>query len=103
MRRTEYKKAKIEITSDGITVWINNENGLIGRFGRAGIDIHRCSIEQSEKGECLYCTHTFTVAKDWDTFVVKMKELYDVVVPWKHKPLRFRRSYRRGKSQVLQP
>ena len=78
------------IMSDGITVWVNGSDGMIGRFGRAGIDIHRCQKEQSEHGECLYCTHAMTTAEDWQTFVAKMKEIYNIDVPEKHRPDRFK-------------
>lgn len=81
---------KHEIHSDGVTVWVNSEDGLIGRFGRHGIDIHRVLCQQSSAGECLYCTHAKTTSEDWDTFVAKMLELYGVRVPEKHKPRRFR-------------
>ena len=85
---------RIETTSDGITVWINGFDGLLGRFGRQGIDIHRNACEQSENGECLYCTHCVTTAEDWPVFVEKMKELHDVVVVEKYRPNRFRKERR---------
>lgn len=78
------------IESDGITVWVNGEGSLLGRFGRFGIDIHKPIEEQATNGECLYCTHAATTAADWDTFVAKMKELYGIKVPEKYKPNRFR-------------
>lgn len=81
---------KHEIHSDGVTVWVNSLNGLIGRFGRQGIDIHRVLRQQSSSGECLYCTHAKTVASDWPIFVAKMEELHGVHVPENHKPKRFR-------------
>lgn len=78
-----------DITSDDRTVWVNGAAGCIGRFGTNGIDIHRPITEQSA-GECLFCTHEPTKPEDWDTFVVKMKELYGIDVPEEHRPRRFR-------------
>jgi hypothetical protein len=80
-------RAGCQILSDGVTVWVNAEGGLIGRFGRAGIDIHRVLGEQCE-GECLYCTHNWTTTEDWPVFVAKMRELHGVAVPEKHRPKR---------------
>lgn len=82
-------KGRVVVESDGTTVWVNTLDGMIGRFGRAGIDIHRPLKEQSEKGECLYCTHAMTTSRDWPIFVQKMKELFDIDVPESHKPARF--------------
>lgn len=79
-----------DIDSDGITVWINSAFGLLGRFGRMGIDIHRPVEEQKDYGECLFCTHAPTTREDWDIFVAKMKELFGVVVPKRHMPKRLR-------------
>lgn len=75
------------IDSDGTTVWVNSATYCLGRFGRFGIDIHR-EPGQHDVGECLFCTHGETTTADWDTFVEKMKELYFIVVPKKHKPVR---------------
>lgn len=78
-----------EISTDGITVWINGESGLIARFGVRGIDIHRPASEQ-HSGECLYCTHEESTARDWDTFVLKVYEHFGIRVGDSHKPVRFR-------------
>jgi hypothetical protein len=78
-----------DITSDGVTVWVNGENGLIGRFGRMGIDIHRPANEQAQK-VCLHCTHEPVRSDDWDVFVAKMKEHFDITVSEEYKPLRFK-------------
>jgi hypothetical protein len=78
-----------DITTDGRTVWVNGEGGLLGRFGPRGIDVHRPMGEQSANGECLYCTHSHTSAADWDTFVAKMAEHFSIVVPPRFKPRAF--------------
>ena len=78
--------------TDGRTVWVNGDVSLIGRFGMRGIDIHRPLEEQTEKGECLYCTHVVTTREDWNTFVEKMLELFAIKVPAKLMPERFRPS-----------
>lgn len=80
---------KPEIITDGRTVWVNTWC-CIGRFGFAGIDIHREPGEAQTKGECLYCTHEPTTRTDWDTFVQKMKELHGVEVPQQFMPDRFK-------------
>lgn len=76
--------------TDGITVWVNGGGGLIGRFGRQGVDIHQPMSEQQTHGECLFCTHGPTTPADWDTFVEKMLELHQIKVSAKFKPKRFR-------------
>jgi hypothetical protein len=73
--------AEYEITTNGATVWVNGATGLLGRFGIHGIDIHRKLEEQSEKGQCLFCTHETTTGHDWMTFVAKMKEFHGIEVP----------------------
>ncbi len=78
------------IETDGVTVWVNGAGSCLGRFGRNGIDIHRALGEQQELGECLHCTHEETNAADWDIFVEKMKDHYNIKVASKYKPLRFR-------------
>lgn len=81
---------KHQITSDGVTVWVNGERGLLGRFGRNGIDVHHAPSAQQTKGECLFCTHAPTTIEDWETFRAKMQEHYGIVVPRSHLPERFR-------------
>jgi hypothetical protein len=78
-----------DIMSDGKTVWINGAYGLLGRFGLYGIDVHRPLTDQSEKGECLHCTHEPTTRADWDVFVAKMLEHCGVHVPDEYMPERF--------------
>lgn len=78
-----------QIDSDGVTVWVNGAFGLLGRFGRNGIDVHRPVEDQMVRGECLHCTHEPTTAADWDIFVSKMKELFGITVPEAYKPKRF--------------
>jgi len=78
------------VDSDGITVWVNGEGGLLGRFGKYGIDIHRPVGEQSAYGECLFCTHAETTYMDWRTFCKKMRTIFGVRVAVRHMPKRFR-------------
>lgn len=74
-----------EITTDGITVWINGEGALLGRFGVMGVDIHT-----QDMGECLQCTHARTTPEDWEDFKTGMLTHYGVVIADKYKPVRFR-------------
>ncbi len=67
-------------------MWVNGEQGLLGRFGPNGIDVHQPMSVQGVKGECLFCTHTKTTRKDWDIFVVKMNEHFGIRVPQTHMP-----------------
>lgn len=78
----------MNIHTDGITVWVNGPEGLLGRFGRYGIDIHRPLEEQTTGGECLFCTHSRVTPRDWDLFCQKMLEHFDIDVS-AHKPRRF--------------
>ena len=78
------------IDTDGKTVWVNGEINCLGRFGVMGIDVHRTLDEQSENGECLYCTHEPTNKQDWETFKVKIKEHFDIDVSDKYMPERFK-------------
>lgn len=79
-----------QIVSDGRTVWVNGpDGGMVGRFGLAGIDIHRSLADQMEKGECLFCTHTMTTADDWQLFIDKIRELFNVEIDDElHRPQR---------------
>lgn len=85
-----------EISSDYRTVWVNSAEGCLGRFGVNGIDIHRPMSEQRTKGECLHCTHEPTTLQDWGIFVLKMKEFFNIRVPAKYLPIRFRKEKRNG-------
>jgi len=81
-----------EIISDGKTVWVNGAEGLLGRFGRGGIDVHRPAVEQAETGrECLHCTHTAPTAADWDVFVLKMKEHHGIEVGNAYRPKKLKK------------
>jgi hypothetical protein len=94
MRCLAHKEVDVplaDITSDGVTVWVNGAGGLLGRFGRNGVDIHRPLSEQEEKGECLLCTHEPTTLADWEMFVQQMLEHFGVSVHYEtYMPDRFR-------------
>lgn len=74
----QVKPPKYEYHQDGITVWVNGETGLIGRFGKFGVDVHRISKEQRTKGECLACTHEETGINEWHFFVRMMLKHYAI-------------------------
>lgn len=79
-----------DITTDGITVWVNSVDGLVGRFGVRGIDIHNTAADIILTGnECLFCTHTETTRDDWLLFVHKMNELYGIKIATRFTPVRF--------------
>jgi hypothetical protein len=75
-----------EITTDGVTVWINSETALLGRFGVLGIDIH----DVDPTGHCLHCTHNRTTKEDWNLFQADMYEYHNVFVSDNYMPKRFR-------------
>lgn len=74
-----------QVSSDGVTVWVNSPTGSIGRFGLRGIDVHT-----EDTSGCLYCTHQDTTPRDWEVFCYKMAEHHGVVVPQHHMPDRFK-------------
>ena len=68
---------EFEITTDGITVWVNGPGVCIGRFGPRGVDVHRSAEEQmAGMGQCLDCREE----PDWSSFVASMKEHHGVEV-----------------------
>jgi len=86
-----------DITTDGVTVWVNGPRGLLGRFGRNGLDVHRPVEDQQEKGECLFCTHEPTTLADWKVFVEKMLLHFGVSVHYeKYMPDRLRLAVKTG-------
>ncbi len=92
-----------EITSDGRTVWVNGSDGLLGRFGPNGIDVHQPMSVQVQRGnECLHCTHEKTTLDDWHVFVAKMKEHFDIDVPAEHMPKALtKEAIKRGEVIIL--
>jgi hypothetical protein len=80
----------VEVSTDGVTVWVNTEVGCIARFGRGGIDIHRATEAQAVLDQCLFCTHAASTKTDWFLFVQKVQELYKFKVPQEYMPRRFR-------------
>lgn len=81
---------RVEAIASNETVWVNSDEGCIGRFGKRGIDIHRLPSEQGQKGQCLSCTYGPTTVEDWHRFVEEMKELHGVEIKESLMPRRFR-------------
>lgn len=72
-----------EITSDGVTVWVNDNMGTcIGRFGKLGFEVHRDTEGQLSGGsQCLACNErTDDFEADWATFKADMLRFYGVAV-----------------------
>lgn len=89
MRQTIQKTTigEVEILHDGRTVWVNDAEGNIGRFGPFGIDVHQTISEQIATGsECLACTVGPTSLKDWRQFQALMQHHYGVTVADRHMP-----------------
>lgn len=70
-------EAFFEAFSDGTTVWVNGSDGLIGRFGPRGVDVHA-------DGKCLPNTCTSTLARqtveDWRRFRHLLLQYHNVNV-----------------------
>lgn len=79
------------VETDGVTVWVHSSQGFtVARFGRMGIDIHNDLKDQEQgKPKCLMCSHSPTTSKDWDNFIIHMKQFYGVTIDHKYKPKRF--------------
>jgi hypothetical protein len=91
IRQKKINTPRYEIVSDGKTVWVNGRNGLLGRFGVNGVDVHRATKEQATQGECLFCTHEKTSAYDWCVFRLYMKKYHKIAVPSKYMPDRLKK------------
>ena len=78
----------MEIMSDGRTVWVNgSDGGLLGRFSRAGIDIHHPVAAQVETGkQCLNCKPGPTDGTDWTAFRDGMRDIYGAEISDRHTP-----------------
>ena len=82
---------EFEILHDNRTVWVNDREGNIGRFGPFGVDVHLTVAEQIATGkECLACTHGPTHLADWRSFQALMQEHYGVTVSDDHMPSKIR-------------
>lgn len=82
---------RYEVSSDGMTVWVDGPGGFVGRFGRQAIDIYnKLNLEESPGQSCLYFKKGTKDREDWETFLTKMKEFYGIEIPEKFTPMRFR-------------
>lgn len=70
-----------EIMTDGVTVWINVQQGLIGRLGPRGIDVHS---KPGDPAICLDCGRL--PEKPWERFVESMKKYHSVALDQKWQP-----------------
>lgn len=75
----------VQIHTDGRTVWVNGPNGLLGRLGPVGIDVHADTGPSLSGLHCLDCGPL--PEKPWEAFVVSMKEHHGVVVGDEWQPL----------------
>lgn len=74
---------QVEVDALGSRVWVNAEDGSsIARFNtKMGIDIHNTATAQmSGEPECLWCTHQPPTYKDWTNFLMKIKDIYGVLI-----------------------
>ena len=83
--------SEVDITSDGVTVWVNNDVGYcLGRFGKMGIDIHSNPKSVKEMQQCILCTHEQTTLGDGHRFIEGMRQHHNITVPDEYRPTRFR-------------
>ena len=77
----------VEFLADGRTVWVNGTDGLIGRFCKRGIDVHKGGM--CVTGSCIPgpCTRAH-----WEQFKALMLEHHGVDVWDKHMPEYLERS-----------
>lgn len=76
-----------QVLSNGERVWVNGPDGCsVARFSITGIDVHRPSAEQAEKGPCLDCQPGPMDEAGWQAFLESVEAHYDVKIPDKHKP-----------------
>ena len=71
----------IEIMTDGITVWVNTPEGLIGRLGPRGIDVH------AKPGSDVHCLDCRRLPENpWESFVGSMEKHHGVTIQKKWQP-----------------
>lgn len=69
------------IETDGRTVWVNGPDGLWGRFGPNGVDVHVggiCAVAGCIPGP--------TNSKSWDTFKLQMQRVHGIRISDRYKP-----------------
>lgn len=72
-----------ELTTDGVTVWINSAHGVcLARFGRGGVDVHTDYEAQAAGKTCLRCSTT----PDWGMFVEAVRDHHGIDVPEAARP-----------------
>ncbi len=72
---------KVQIRSDGRTVWVNSPEQLLGRFSRMGIDVHvdgACAGDGCKPGPC--------TVEHWDTFKREMLRVHQINVSDRYIP-----------------
>lgn len=76
----------IDGSSDGSTLWVNNETTCIARFStKFGVDMHHTVEDQlAGSGQCLWCTHEPPDYATWQKFIGMMKDVYEVVIDPDH-------------------
>lgn len=78
----------MEITSNGKTVWVNDDEGVcLGRFSRFGIDVHKDFAGQvASDTQCLDCKAGPVNREDWERFKAGMLSFHNVTVDDSHMP-----------------
>lgn len=73
--------AQVQLSTDGRTVWVNGEEGLLGRLGPRGVDIHATPGSGTHCLDCGPCEGDV-----WPRFVAGMRKHHQVQVPETFKP-----------------
>lgn len=83
VRKGVYRYYYYECSDDRERIWVHCSDGsTVGRFSKAGIDIHT-SIEEQLAGaeQCLICTHEQTRQPDFEEFVRQARQLWYIDIP----------------------
>lgn len=85
----------MQVSSDGRTVWVNDElGGCVARLGPFRVDVHRSTQEQIATGvacsDCYVVEMLGSMAKHgdkvWNDFVESVEALHGVVIDRAHRP-----------------
>lgn len=75
---------EIQYSENRDAVWIHSSDGsTVGRFGKLGIDLHNTVTEQlAGAPECRLCTHGKPTKAEWNIFISRAKEWWNVDVDY---------------------
>lgn len=84
---TPGRRLPAQISSDGRTVWVNDQHINLGRFSARGIDVHATAAAQvAGGGHCLMCRPGPATASDWRDFKDAMLKHHGVRISEEFRP-----------------